>query len=809
LRILCCTPVKKLVLIAFCLLSNMCFGQYVAIRGRVYDKIGNEPIPFANIIVQGTTAGTQADENGNYAIADVPPGTYNLEATFVGFKKLVVYEIQVTSARTALVDFAMEEEARKLDEVVVSSGNSFIKSDESPLSLQTIGTTEIKRTPGGNRDISRTIRSLPGVASTPSFRNDIIIRGGSPSENTFYLDGIQIPVINHFQTQGSSGGPVGVINVDLLREVSFYSGAFPANKGNTMSSVFDFSLKDGRPDKWTMNGVVGASDLGITVEGPVNKKSSLIFSARRSYLQFLFELFNLPFLPVYNDVQFKYKYKLNEKNQITVLGIGAVDDFTLNLDAPEKADNAQEKEEAEYLLNALPVSEQWNYTVGLKYERFRKNVTSTFVVSRNSLNNSAVKYKGNDSSNPDNLIQDYNSRETETRFRIEDYQVKKTWKLNYGLGYEFAHFNTQDYNKIVNQQGAVVRNYSTEVSVNKWSLFTQVSNTFFNVVTISAGLRADANDYSASMNNLLDQLSPRISISYAISERVNINFNSGIYYQLPPYTVLGYRNSTTNELENKENGVTYIRSKHLVGGLEFNLKNNSRITFEGFYKGYDQYPFLIEDSISLANLGADFGVIGNAPVRSTSEGRSYGVEFLAQQKLFKGFYGILAYTLVRSEFEDKNGKLISSSWDNRHIVSLTAGKKLKRNWEIGTRWLFTGGSPYTPYNVQETVRIENWDVRPYGVPNYDQLNSKRISPYHQLDIRIDKKYFFKKWSLNIYLDVQNAYNYQTTFEDNIDVVKDVNGNPVPDSGNPGFYTPKFIQNTSGQVLPTIGVIFEL
>jgi hypothetical protein len=707
--------------------AHLAVAQTGVIRGKVFNKISNEAVPFANIAIQSTTMGAVADENGNYVISNLSPGLYNLEASFVGFKKLIIYEVQVTNARPAMVDFELEEEARNLEEVVIMAANTFVKSDESPLSLRTIGTTEIKRTPGGNRDISRVVRSLPGVASTPSFRNDIIIRGGSPSENTFYLDGIQIPVINHFQTQGSSGGPVGIINVDLLKEVNFYSGAFPANRGNTMSSVFDFSLKEGRSDKWTFNGVVGASDLGVTVEGPVNKKSTLVFSARRSYLQFLFSLFNLPFLPVYNDLQFKYKYKLDSKNQITLLGVGAIDDFSLNLDAPDNIDDPAEKEEAEYILNALPVSEQWNYAIGVRYDHFRKNGNSTIVLSRNALNNSAIKYKGNDESDPNNLIQDYNSRETETRLRIEDYSTKNTWRINYGINFERASFKTSDYNKIVTQEGAVTRNYTTEVSINKWGLFGQVSNTFYDALTLSLGLRMDANNYSSDMNNLLDQLSPRLSASYKISNTINLNFNTGIYYQLPTYTVLGYRNSTTNELENKENGVTYIRSKHLVGGIEFNLPSNSRITVEGFYKWYDQYPFLLEDSISLANLGADFGVIGNAPVSSTSEGSSHGVEFMLQQKLYKGFYGILAYTWVRSEFEDKSEKLIPSSWDNRHVVSLTAGKKFGKNWEIGARWLFTGGSPYTPFNVQETVRMENWDVRPYGVPDYDQLNSQRIS----------------------------------------------------------------------------------
>jgi hypothetical protein len=278
---------------------------------------------------------------------------------------------------------------------------------------------------------------------------------------------------------------------------------------------------------------------------------------------------------------------------------------------------------------------------------------------------------------------------------------------------------------------------------------------------------------------------------------------------LPAYTVLRYRNSQTNELENKNNGVQYIRSKHLVTGVEFNLPKNSRITVEGFYKWYDQYPFLLEDSISLANLGAEFGIIGNAPVNSTSEGRSYGIEFLMQQKLYNGFYGLISYTFVRSEFQDGNKKYVASSWDNKHLVSLTGGKKFGKNWEVGIRWLLTGGSPYTPFNVQATVLKENWDVRPYGIPDYSLLNTERISAFHQLDIRVDKKYFFKHWSLDVYVDIQNIYKHETVFQDNIDVERDVNDLPITDPGNPDYYIPKFILSTSGTLLPTIGVIVEL
>jgi hypothetical protein len=791
------------------LASLVCYGQQGVIKGTVVNRVSNEPIAFANITVQGTSLGVAANENGEYEITGLAPGQYNVQVSFVGFTPMIVYEVQVTNSRPAYVNFALDEEAAKLEEVVISASNTFVKSDESPLSLRTIGTTEIKRTPGGNRDISKAVRSLPGVASTPSFRNDIIIRGGSPSENSFYLDGIQIPVINHFQTQGSSGGPVGIINVDLLQEVSFYSGAFPANRGNTMSSVFDFRLKDGRSDKWTMNGVIGASDIGVTFDGPVTKNSSLVLSARRSYLKFLFSIFNLPFLPIYNDVQFKYKIKFNEKNQLTILGIGAIDDFELNFDAPGKAKTEEDRQEAQYILNIIPVSNQWNYTVGTRFDHFRKKGSTTVVTSVNALNNKAIKYQNNDESSPANLIQRYNSRETEARIRLEDYSTHGTTKINYGVNYEFAQYNTEDFSKLVTQQGLVTRDFQSIVDINKWGFFGQVSHTFFDKLTLSAGIRSDANDYSSEMGDLIDQLSPRFSASYSISSTINANFNTGIYYQLPAYTVLGYRNTQTGKLENKENGVKYIRSKHLVGGLEFNLPKNSRITVESFYKWYDQYPFLLEEKISLANLGADFGVLGNAPVTSTSSGRSYGIEFLLQQKLYNGFYGLLSYTWVRSEFRNGTDIYIPSSWDSKHLVSLTGGKRFGKNWELGVRWLFTGGAPYTSYNINETMLRANWDVRPYGILDYSQLNSQRISAFHQLDLRIDKKYFFSKWSVDVYFDLQNAYNYVTHFQDNIDVQRDASGQPVVDPNNSDYYVPDFIQSTAGTVLPTIGLIIEL
>ncbi len=790
--------------------SSLLFFSIIAsaksgsISGSVFQKITKEPVPGANVIIQGTTKGSTTDEFGTYLIDNLEPGVYNIQVSFIGFEPQIKYEVEVTADRPAFIDFELEETSEKLDEVEVVASQSFYKKEESPLSLRSIGVNEIKRAPGGNRDISKVVRSLPGVASTVSFRNDILIRGGAPNENKYYLDGMELPVINHFQTQGSSGGPVGIINVDFIQEVDFYAGAFPANRGNTLSSIFEFKQKEGRLDKWTLNGILGASDLGVTLEGPLSNKTSMIFSARRSYLQFLFGVLGLPFLPSYNDYQFKVKHKFSPKHQLSMISIGAYDDFELNLDADET-------EEQRYLLNNLPVTKQWNYTIGAKYEWFRTKGVTSFFLSRNMLNNTAFKYQNNDESDPANKILDYSSQEIENKFRVEEYyDLKNDVQVSYGLQYSYVKYYVNTFNKISTPDSIFIADFNSYLPFNTYGLFAQVNKGFWNKKLImSLGVRTDANDYSAQMNNLFEQLSPRFSAAYYLAPSFSINFNTGIYYQLPPYTVLGYRDGQTGELVNKSNGIDYIKSTHFVVGIEKTFTNNLRVSIEGFIKQYDDYPFLLTDSISMANLGADFGVIGNEPAASISTGQSYGVEFLAQQKLWKGWYGLASYTFVRSSFADKNGELVPSAWDFTHLISLTAGKKFKRNWELGVRWFLTGGAPFTPFDVQRSVQMDNWNVNGAGIPDYSRLNEGRLNAYHQLDIRIDKKYYFKKWSLNFFFDIQNFYNQTIPLQDLIDVEKDEFDSPIEDPENPGFYIPKFLPNSAGTVLPTLGIIVEI
>ncbi|GDX52545.1 collagen-binding protein [Bacteroidota bacterium] len=788
---------NKFLFILFVFPINL-FAQTGIIKGKIFNATSNQPIEFATIAITGTTNGIQTDENGNYELKNLVPGLYNIEVSFVGFKKKIVLEIQVTNAKPAIVDVGLDETVSELNEVVVL-GNSFDKSEESPVSLRTIGVNEIQRNPGGNRDISKVIQSFPGVSYTVSFRNDIIIRGGAPNENRFYLDGVEVPNINHFATQGSSGGPVGMINVDFIKVVEFYSGAFPVNRGNTLSSVFNFTQKDGRSDHLGFTATVGSSDIGLTLEGPITKKSTFLFSARRSYLQFLFKTLGLPFLPTYNDFQFKERIKLNTKNEITLIGLGAIDNFALNL-------SADSTPEQKYILGYLPTNNQWSYTSGMVYKHFSTKSYQTIVASRNHLNNTATKYFNNDESQY--AIYKYVSEEIENKLRLENTYNHKGLKINYGAGYEFVQYKNKTFNRISTPFGIQLIDFNSDLSFSKFSIFTQATKGFSGErVIVSLGARTDFNDYSNEMINPLKQISPRVSLTYNLSEKISLNFNSGIYYQLPAYTVLGYRDSS-NRFVNKQNGIKYISCKHIVIGTEYNTKTNTRIAVEGFYKLYNNYPFLTNDSVSLANLGGDFGVVGNEPAVSTSNGKSYGVELLVQQKYFKGFYGLVAVTLYRSLFDDRNKKLIPSSWDNQVVIAITAGKKIGKTWEIGAKWRYSGGAPYTPYDVSRSSLISVWDIAGRGLVDYSQLNTQRIKSFHQLDFRIDKKFFFKKINLNTYIDIQNAYNFKAELQPYLDVERDATGNPMVNQNDLLRYNTYFVKNQTGNLLPSIGVVLE-
>ena len=791
----------KLFLIGFFvfLISEGLMAQQAVVKGRVVEALNNEPMPFVNVIVSGTSIGAVTDVDGNFQLTGLAPGFVRVQASFVGYHSTLSPEIEISNAKDAFVEIRMEKRDTEIEEVTISA-SPFRKTEESPVSLKTIGIAEIEKSPGANRDISKVIQSFAGVLSSPSFRNDIIIRGGGPSESRFYLDGVEVPNINHFATQGASGGAVGILNADLIREVNYYSGAFPSNRGNALSGVFEFAQVDGNADKLRFRGSLGAAEVSATFEGPLSEKTSFIVSARRSYLKLLFTALKLPFLPTFNDMQFKVKTRFDAKNELTFIGLGALDQNELNLDIKNP------DEQQTYILGQLPENNQWSYTLGAVYKHFRENSYQTLVVSRSQLSNTATKYFENDESSESNKILDYTSQEAENKIRFENNMRMDGFKANIGANIDFAKYSNTTQQKRFYDGNILNVNYDTELNLIKYGIFGQISHEFMaERLTLSVGFRMDANNYSSGMNNPLKQFSPRISASYQLTPEWSLNLNNGRYFQLPAYTTLGYQQN--NEFVNKNNQLKYISVNHYIGGLEFKPATAVQFSVEGFFKNYQDYPFSVRDQISLANKGADYGVIGDEEVTSTSKGRAYGGEFQTRISSAKGYNLNLSYTLVRSEFQDGNNQYIVSAWDSKHILSMTGSAALKRGWQVGTRFRFVGGLPYTPYDLNRSSLISAWNLT--GGPYLDnsKLNSNRFGVFHQLDVRVDKAYYLKKMTLKFYLDIQNLYNFQSQSTDIVLRETDASGNLLT-TDNDTRYVLRAVKNPSGTVLPTIGIQVE-
>lgn len=792
---------KKLIFIITIFFSLAANAQTGKIEGKIFDKSNNEPLPFVNVIIEGTNIGSTTDLDGKFIFTGLEPGYINLRASFVGYATLLSDDFLVTNAAAAYIELLMEPTETNLDEVVIKV-SPFERPNDAPMSMQKIGLAEIESNPGANRDISKVIQSFPGVSATPAFRNDILVRGGGPSENVYYLEEMQIPNINHFQTQGASGGANGIINADQISNVDFYSGAFPADRGNALSSVFQFRLKDGNPQKPKWRFTLGASEVAFSGDGKIGNKSDYVFSIRRSYLQFLFSALGLPFLPTFTDYQVKWRYKIDKKNEFKIISLGALDQFALNtgIEDPD--------EEQQYILSYIPVNNQWTYAIGGIYKHFGKNSVHTVVLSRNMLNFNSYKYPDN---NEDSAkVFDYTSQEIENKLRYEYTTIFNGFQLTGSANVEYVKYNNSTSNIVYYNDERVPISYTTNIDFFKWGASFAMTKSFFNnKLTSVLGIRMDANTYDIEMQNPLNQLSPRLSFRYNFLPQFALTASIGRYYQLPAYTILGFKDNNDN-LVNRDNGVKYIRSDQIIGGFEYALSENVLFTVEGFGKFYDNYPFSLVDSISLATKGGDYGVVGDEPVLSIGEGKAYGLEISNRTRIGNKLSLIASLTLFRSLIKDKYSDYVPTSWDNQFVFIVTGSYNFKRNWTAGAKFRYAGGLPYTPYDLETSSQVDAWDTRGRAFPDYDQVNSLRLSAFNQLDIRVDKRFFFKKWSLMLYLDIQNLYNFQSEGQDIIVRETDANGAPIVVTDNNGIdrYVLKSIPSSGGTVLPTIGIMIE-
>lgn len=602
------------------------------------------------------------------------------------------------------------------------------------------------------------------------------------------------------------------MNVSFIEDVKLTSSAFDARYDNALASTFVIKQRQGNPEKYSGNVRISFTEAVATLEGPLSKKTDFLLSARKSYLDQLFKLIDLPIRPNFSDFQYKVTHKFNEKTTLTAIGLGAIDNFSFGQTREASPEN-------EYFRRSLPIINQWNYTTGFTLRRLITKGYMTVALSRNMFNNKLDRFEDaqyDDESRRNFLLR---SQEIENKFRLDVNKFIGGWKFSYGAMAQYVKYNTNLLNKlsspITDAQGQVLFpgltiRFNNAIEFFKYGAFTQISKNILNEkVLVSFGLRTDMNSFTSNGNNPLNTLSPRLSLAWHLTKKFDITASAGSYYKIPSYTTLGYKDAAGVAV-NKS--LQYIRSDHYVGGFQYLPNDALRFTLEGFYKNYSNYPVSVLNGISLANQGSDFGSIGSEPVQSIGKGKTYGLEFFVQQKLVKKIFYVLSYTYVRSLYTGTSKELISSSWDNRHLLSGTLGYKFGKNWQLGLKYRFAGGTPYTPFDLAASQ--QNFALLGTGILDYSRLNTQRLRNFRQLDFRLDKMYNYKKTSLDLFIDFQNVllteqegtpyYTFKRK-EDNSGYAT-TDGQALRPDGSNGI--PIILSNFSKNITPSIGIIFE-
>ena len=708
------------------------FAQTGSVVGVVLDQVSREPLPFANVQIVGTQLGAAANVEGRFAIENIPPGTYQVRGSLVGYQATILTDIVVEPARPTEVVMALDQVPIGIGAVEVTA-SYFQKTPDAVVSVQRLSYEEIRRSPGAFEDIVRAVSVLPGVAQAEPGRNDLVVRGGAPSENLFFVDNVELQNINHFGTQGAGGGPLSFINLDFVRETAFTTGGFGVRYGDKLSSVLSVDLREGRNDRWGGKGTISASQFGLNLEGPVSNSGSLLLSARRSYLDLIFRAAGFSFVPEYWDFLGKASFALDPANSISILGVGAIDDVTFfNRDREDRLDNSR-----------ILGTAQQQYANGITWRHLFGNGFSTVTLGR-----SFVSYNGIQRDSLLMPIFTNRSKEGETSLR-GDLVLKLSrdgaTELSAGLSTKRVRFDgSLALPGFVSSFGDTLQaNIAGYTSIGyKGATYVQVSRHLPAGFQLTVGGRVD---YFSLINDKFS-FSPRFAASWQASPLTTVSMSIGRYAQAPSYIWL-----VGNDLNQSLHPAL---ADQYVLGVEHLLRADLKVRVEGFYKRYSEYPASLDRSyLVLANTGGGYGgsdegfaSYGLDRLAGQGSGRAFGVEFLAQKKLSEiPLYGLLSITWSQTRFTALDGAERPGIFDQPFIANVTGGYKFNENWEASMKFRYAAGRPYTPFN-------------PNGTQNVVAYNSKRLKSAHGLDVRVDRRWYFDQWTLIVYADVQNVYN---------------------------------------------------
>ena len=698
------------------------------VKGKIIDINSQLPLVGANIVIKSTSLGTISDEDGYFSIEDIPNGNYSISASYIGYKTVYLSDIWVRPNAYDFLNVKLEQSVIQIDDINVEE-NFFKKSLVNEFQSVSFNRDDMRRSPGSGQEITRIINTLPSVASVGENRQDMMVRGGGPTENGFLIDNIYIPSISHFQqADGRSNGPVGIINTDMVENLDFYSNGFSSKYGNKLSSFGDITYRSGNREKSEGYGLLGMGGLGFLIEGPVSNKVSYITSFRMSYLDIIADAINASGgMPSYNDFQTKIDYKPNIYNTFSILVIAGGSLY----DRDKKgALDVGESEYGELKNNQL--------TIGINYKR----IWNEKAYSNTSLSISNKYSKVNFSNiNTDTLV--FKNIEEADIFNFRQINhIKIASQTNLEFGFD-AQWTTQyyDYLRKLNDSNILLDEikFDQKVSISNYSAFLTVKKNLGRKLISSIGLRTDLNDYE---NTTL--ISPRINLDYEIvNSRTNLIFNIGDYYQNPPAIYVA--NKTSDRLKS-------ARARQYSVCLEHMITASTKFSVSAYQKDYNNSPILPNSNLHndptflFDELRMYNGIV------SEGSASSKGLEVLIQKKRVENFYGLIGGSIFNSTFIDFEGIERNRNHNYRYIFNIVGGYRPKSDWELSIRWSYFGGRPYTPINLEASISNNEQysDVK--------NFNENKTPDYHSLFVRYERRYNLKKSNLILFFEIWNTYN---------------------------------------------------
>ena len=730
------------------------------IKGTVIDKEAEYPLIGVNVLllIEGETTGTTTDLDGNFKLENVPVGRQAIQFSYIGYEPVTIPNILVASGKESMIQIQMEEDLNNLSEVVVTAnkGKRGAVNEMAAVGARSMNMEEVTRFSGSMGDVSRMAQNYAGVSGASDERNDIIVRGNSPSSVLWRMEGVDIPSPNHWATLGTTGGPISMLNVNNLRTSDFLSSAFPAEYGNATGAVFDLKLKNGNPDKYEFLGQIGFNGFEGGIEGPlgIGKKASFFANYRYSTLG-VFQALGIDFgtggnVPQYQDVNFKVNIPTEKAGRFSLWGLGGVSDITFE---PEPDGNLFSDGDSKFSAGSV------TGMGGISHLYFFNDRTSsTFAVSLTSTESTVFNEEIIDVVEG-TFEKDYVSRNKQEKLGINwTFNQKINAKNRVKAGVIADFYDTDVKDSLLLDAGFWFPILDFQGNASLYRAFGQWQHKFNDKLTFNGGLHGAV----YALNNSTS-FEPRASLSYDISPKSTFGIGYGRHSQLQPLPIYFSKDENATAAENAANeDLGFIKSDHFVASWDYQLTNNSRIKLEAYHQSLFNIATDPNDGdFSMINFGADFGFPNRVGLTNDGIGSNTGIELTVERSLDKGFYYLLTASVFDSKYEGSDEVSRNTFFNSNYVFNVLVGKEFvlskKLSITLDGRFNYAGGRRFTPFDIEKSIE------RGEGVRDESQRFEGQYDPYIRPDIKIGIRHNAKKYSQTWSVDLQNFIGRKNVF----------------------------------------------